>query len=180
MKNKNGWHLLLLAQNEGTFFSISKCDKTSYWNAYTTRFKFFAVPLSPSPPLWSKGKKYGQSLPLVLFLFLLCGARWAENSQPFCHFKTLESVHMHCELGKTQKSCHIFLYSHAYWIPKSLRTRNLPFYSVTTLMNEMFCPVPTLLIINHVYKEGIMWKNRGFYHDNPSQFVSAQRGFLKM
>lgn len=42
----------------------------------------------------------------------------------------------------------------------------------------MFCPVPTLLI-NHVYNEGIMWKNRGFYHDNPSQFVSAQRGFLK-
>lgn len=45
-------------------------------------------------------------------------------------------------------------------------------------MNDMFCPVLTLLF-NHVCKEGIMWKNRGFYHDNPSQFVSAQRGFLK-
>lgn len=46
---------------------------------------------------------------------------------PLLSLKTLESVHMHCELGKSL-SCH-FTYRHAYCVTKVSwrRTQNLPF-----------------------------------------------------
>lgn len=50
-----------------------------------------------------------------------------QEMSPLLSLKTLESVYMHCELGKSL-SCH-FTYRHAYCVTKASwhRTQNLPF-----------------------------------------------------
>lgn len=53
------------------------------------------------------------SLPLVLFNYCFV-VQDVQEMSPLLSLKTLESVYMHCELGKSL-SCH-FTYRHAYCV----------------------------------------------------------------
>lgn len=81
-----------------------------------------SVPLNPR----AKRKKNVWSLPLVLFNYCFVVQDVQEMSL-LLSLKTLESVYMHCELGKSL-SCH-FTYRHAYCVTKVSwhRTQTLPF-----------------------------------------------------
>lgn len=113
-KNPNGWRLLLLTQTWRTispFITTPSVTKPATENAYMTRFMFFAEPPHnpPSAPLERRGKKNGWSLPLVLFNYCFV-VQDVQEMSPLLSLKTLESVHMHCELGKSL-SCHFMPFS---------------------------------------------------------------------
>lgn len=125
-RKQNGWRLLLLAQNEGqVLHSLQppKCDKTSYWNAYMTRFKFFAVPRPPPP----KAKKKWSKFTSCTFLLLLYGARCAENVSAFVTSNTGECAY--ALWAKKNSTLSYFTYCHRYCVTKvgEHRTQNLPF-----------------------------------------------------
>lgn len=83
---------------------------------------------------------------LLYFLIIALRCKLCRICLSFCHLKTLESVYMHCELGKSL-SGH-FTSHRAYYVTKvsRLRTPIFAFYLVVTLMNcKPFLPLPTLL-----------------------------------
>lgn len=90
------------------FITNPKCDKkTSYWKCiHDTFYVLRRTPPTPTPHSpWSPltplerrvKKKNGWSLPLVLFNYCFV-VQDVQEMSPL--LKTLESVYMHCELGK--------------------------------------------------------------------------------
>ena len=142
-------------------------------------------PQSPPPPRphipskspQSKEERNCWSLPLVLFNHCFVVQDVQEISPLFCHLKTLESVHMHCVLGKSS-SCH-FTYRHAYCVTNVgwHRTREFAFYSVATRLNYVLLfPKRPLFYLKRFLKGGKRCerKNYGFYCDNLSWYERAQ------
>lgn len=125
-ENQYGWRLLLLAQNEGQFLHLSQTPsvtKPATENAYMTRF--YVLCRAPAPSLYptpcpsnllsprAKRKKMVEVY-LLYFLIIALWCKMCRKCLPLPSLKTLESVHMHCELGKSL-SCH-FIYRHAYCV----------------------------------------------------------------
>lgn len=148
-KNLNGWRLLLLAQNEGQFLHSSP---PQVWRnqllkcIHDTFYVLCRVPL-PARPLNPRAKKKMVEVYLLYFLIIALWCKMCRKCLRFLSLKTLESVHMHCELGKSL-SCH-FTYRHAYCVTKSQLTSDseFAFYSVATFMNRViFLPLPASLL----------------------------------
>lgn len=82
------------------FITTPSVTKPATENAYMTRFVFFAEPpCNPLNPFNRRAKKKCWRLPLVLFNNCFVVQDVQEMSL-LLSLKTLESVYMHCELGK--------------------------------------------------------------------------------
>lgn len=84
-----------------------------------TRFTFFAEPPPVTlavPSTLERREKKKVEVYLLYFLIIALWCKMCRKMSPLLSLKTLESVHMHCELGKSL-SCH-FTYRHAYCVTK--------------------------------------------------------------
>ena len=90
-------------------------------------------------------------LPLVLFNYCFVVQDVQENVSAFLSLKTLESVHMHCELGKSL-SCP-FTSRHAN-CHKSADIGLLPFILVATFIDNVPSFPMSTLLFKEVCKKG--------------------------
>lgn len=168
-KNLTNWRLLLLAQIEGQFLHLSQ---PQVWQNQLLKCTWHVVcplqsPCVPSvssnPSVLERREKNGWSLPLVLFNYCFV-VQDVQEMSPLSSLKTLESVHMHCELGKSL-SCH-FTYRHAYRVTEGSRrsVQNLPF--------TFNFPMPTLLF-KEVFK-GTRCERARLWLRRPLKYVSAR------
>lgn len=142
--------LLLLAQNEGQLHHLSQplCEKPATemhkWHVLCS-LQNLLTPLSPLSLFNPSAKRKRLEVYLLYFLMI---ALWCKMCRKYLllSLKTLESLHTHCELGKSL-SCH-FTYRHAYGVTEMgwHRTEGFVFYSVATFLNNvLLCPMPTFL-----------------------------------
>lgn len=123
--------LLLLAQNEGQLHHLSQplCEKPATemhkWHVLCS-LQNLLTPLSPLSLFNPSAKRKRLEVYLLYFLMI---ALWCKMCRKYLllSLKTLESLHTHCELGKSL-SCH-FTYRHAYGVTEMgwHRTEDLSF-----------------------------------------------------
>lgn len=153
------------------FTTAPSVTKTSYWNAYMTRFMFFAEPPPYPPPtpfspldLLSPRAKRKKMVEVYLLYFLII-ALWCKMCRKclrFCHLKHWRvCICIVC----LESLCLVILLIAMHTVSQTVswhRTQNFAFYSVATFQNNvLFFPMPTLLF-QEVFKGKKMWKTTAF------------------
>lgn len=121
---------LLKMKDNFSIYHNPKCDKTSYWNAYMTRFMFFAeTPKPPRPPSTLERRERGKKIMVeVYLLYFLIIALWCKMCRKFLRFCHLKHWRVCICIVSLERLCLvILLLAMRYCVTVWHRTQNLPF-----------------------------------------------------